>query len=222
MKQTLRIYGCLIGLLLATVSLRAQTDGPNRSRLELGRKTTTPSVPTSSRVIHSRNFPFLKHPAAASLDRDVAVSKNSAINAYYRSLLITPPPQKPTGTARSVQAESTATTSAPASEIRPVISEQSIKSEDMMFVNDQISVSNIYPNPANDIAEIDYQLSAGIGEAKLILLNVLGAPVADYVLDRTDRKLRIITRDMNSGVYFYQLSVDGKKVATKKLLVRHH
>ncbi|GAA4455448.1 hypothetical protein GCM10023189_23260 [Nibrella saemangeumensis] len=222
MKQTLRIYGCLLGLLLATVSLRAQTDGPNRSRLELGRKTTAPSTPTSSRVIHSRNFPFLKHPAAASLDREVALSKNSAINAYYRSLLIAPTPQKSAANARTAQAESTATAAAPTSEIRPVISEQAAKTDELMFANDHITVSNIYPNPANDIAEIDYQISSGVNEAKLILLNVLGAPVADYVLDRNDRKIRIITRDMTTGVYFYQLSVDGKKVATKKLLVRHH
>lgn len=221
MKQTLRIYSCLIGLLLATASLRAQSDGPTRSRLELGRKTTAPLVSTSTRVIHSRNFPFLKHPAATSLDREVSLSKNSAINAYYRSLLIAPTPQKPTSAPRTAQAESTATASMQNTEIRPVISE-TIKTDDMMFVNEHISVSNIYPNPANDLAEIDYQISSGVGEAKLILLNVLGAPVADYELDRNDRKLRVITRDMNTGVYFYQLSVDGKKVATKKLLVRHH
>lgn len=221
MKQTLRIYCCLLGLLLATASLRAQTDSPNRSRLELGRKTTAPSATAATRVIHSRNFPFLKHPAAASLDREVSLSKNSAINAYYRSLLIAPAPQKANSNPRAAQAESTATASTATSEIRPVISEN-VKADEMMFASDRISVSNIYPNPANDIAEIDYQVSSGVGEAKLILLNVLGAPVADYVLDRNDRKLRIITRDMNTGVYFYQLSVDGKKVATKKLLVRHH
>jgi hypothetical protein len=52
-------------------------------------------------------------------------------------------------------------------------------------------------------------------------LNVLGAPIAEYNLDRNDRKVRIVTRDLSTGYYLYQLSVDGKKVATKRLLVRH-
>jgi hypothetical protein len=43
----------------------------------------------------------------------------------------------------------------------------------------------------------------------------------EFTLNKNDRKLRVNTRDMPTGLYFYQLSVDGKKVATKKMLVRH-
>ena len=64
-------------------------------------------------------------------------------------------------------------------------------------------------------------MSGTVGEAKLVLLNVLGAPIAEYGLDRNDRKVRIVTRDLATGYYLYQLSVEGKKVATKRLLVRH-
>ncbi len=88
-----------------------------------------------------------------------------------------------------------------------------------MFANEHIAVSNVYPNPASEGAEIDYQLTNG--DARLTLLNILGAPVAEYTLDPNDHKLHIATRSMETGVYFYQLSVDGRKVATKKLLVRH-
>lgn len=88
-----------------------------------------------------------------------------------------------------------------------------------MFANEHIVVSNVYPNPASESAEIDYALTSG--DAKITLLNVLGTPVAEYTLDRNDRKLRIPTRTMETGVYLYLLSIDGRKVATKKLLVRH-
>ena len=99
--------------------------------------------------------------------------------------------------------------------------EQEGKAENRLYASDRLWVSNVYPNPADDVTELDYQVNGPVNEAKLILLNVLGAPIAEYNLDRNDRKVRIVTRDLSTGYYLYQLSVDGKKVATKRLLVRH-
>ncbi len=213
MKQTLRVYGCLLGLFLVT-SLRAQTGPGTRSRLELGR-----SKPTPLSSDKFKNFPFLRYPQVTSLDRAVTLHKSLPINDYYRSLLIAPAPAKVTLTRQqAAQPESTANAVVQA-ESRPVVTESLRSSEDRLFANEHVVVSNVYPNPAAESAEIDYQLTAG--DARLTLLNILGAPVAEYSLDPADRKLRIATRTMETGVYFYQLSVDGRKVATKKLLVRH-
>jgi hypothetical protein len=41
------------------------------------------------------------------------------------------------------------------------------------------------------------------------------------VLTKNNGKLRVDTTVMPTGLYFYQLSLEGKKVATKKMLVRH-
>lgn len=90
-----------------------------------------------------------------------------------------------------------------------------------MYENDRIRVSNIYPNPANESAEIDYQILGPVKDAKLVFYNVLGGNVGEYVLDRNERKIRIGTSNLDSGMYLYQLSLDGKKVATKKLMVSH-
>jgi hypothetical protein len=90
-----------------------------------------------------------------------------------------------------------------------------------MYSSDRLTVSNIYPNPAHDVAEIDYVMNSNVGSASITLLSILGAPVAEYTLDRTERKVRLQTRDLPTGYYFYQLSVEGVKVATKKLLVKH-
>ena len=105
-------------------------------------------------------------------------------------------------------------------DVRPA-PEQEGKAENRLYASDRLWVSNVYPNPADDVTEVDYQVNGPVNEAKLILLNVLGAPIAEYNLDRNDRKVRIVTRDLSTGYYLYQLSVDGKKVATKRLLVRH-
>lgn len=152
-------------------------------------------------------------------DRSVTLQKEKAITDYYRSRLIAPATAKLTGTTRPpVPAESTATLSVQA-EGHPAVEENAHSSEDRMFANDRIIVSNVYPNPASEGAEIDYSLLAG--DARITVLNVLGTPVAEYALDRNDHKLRIPTRTMETGVYLYLLSLDGRKVATKKLLVRH-
>jgi hypothetical protein len=99
--------------------------------------------------------------------------------------------------------------------------EAQLRAEELLFVNDKISVSNIYPNPASEYAELDFSISPGLRDAKLTFYNVLGSQMAEFTLAKNDRKLRINTKDMPTGLYFYQLSVDGKKVATKKMLVRH-
>ena len=99
--------------------------------------------------------------------------------------------------------------------------EAQLRVEEQLYANDQISVSNIYPNPASEYAELDFNISSGLREAKLIFYNVLGSQMKEVTLNKNERKLRVNTKDMPTGLYFYQLSIDGKKVATKKMLVRH-
>ena len=77
-----------------------------------------------------------------------------------------------------------------------------------------------YPNPAADYAIVDYQFSGNNQEVKIAFYNVLGTVVKEIDLDRDDRSAKISLRELNSGLYMYQLLVDGKPVATKKLMVR--
>ncbi|QJD80067.1 T9SS type A sorting domain-containing protein [Spirosoma rhododendri] len=215
MKQII-LFGLLAGLLSVNSPLRAQvaprdSDARKGSRLELGRTGATPK--STAGGLPNQRFSLVKKPATASLDRALSVSKNAPINAYYRSLLVARAGAK--AGARTTAAEA-------AGSVEGKITKEVSESDDnLMFANEHIAVSNIYPNPANDYAEISYQYTGAVNEAKLVLINVLGSPVAEYELAKNDRKLRIATSDMMTGYYFYQLSLDGKKVATKKLLVRH-
>ena len=216
MKQIILI-GLVMGLLTATIPLRAQvaqrdSDARKGSRLELGRtasirKTNTPSLP-------SQRFSITPNPGLSGLDRAISLNKNIAINAHYRSLLMAKPAAKPAARVASVDSSPAVT-----GEGRPVATEEG--REESLYNSEKLWVSNAYPNPADDVAELDYKFNGPVGEAKLTLLNVLGTPITDHELDRNEHKVRIATRHLDMGYYLYQLSVDGKKVATKRLLVRH-
>lgn len=93
---------------------------------------------------------------------------------------------------------------------------------EVLFSNEKISISSVYPNPASAYASIDYQLFRDTDNAKIILCNVLGNVVGEYTLIRDAKRLHISTLELNSGVYFYTLSVDGKSLVTRKLIIKHH
>ncbi|MCK8494351.1 T9SS type A sorting domain-containing protein [Spirosoma sp. RP8] len=218
MKQIILI-GFLTAFLTGTTPLRAQvaprdSDARKGSRLELGR--TAGSRKQTAPTLSKQRFSLAPPTAttAVNLDRSATIRKNAPINEYYRSLLVGRPATK--STARS--SASDATPSPTEAKSSPDIA---IRDDEQLFSNDQITVSNIYPNPASESAEIDYQIKGHVGEAKLILLNVLGSPIEEYDMSQHERKVRVATRSLASGYYFYQLSFEGKKVATKKLLVRH-
>lgn len=98
------------------------------------------------------------------------------------------------------------------------------RSNELLFNNEHISVSSIYPNPASTSAAIKYRFTGGLREAKIVLCNVLGNVVGEYRLSRETgemTELHISTSALASGVYFYTLSLDGRNVVTRKLIVRH-
>ena len=85
-----------------------------------------------------------------------------------------------------------------------------------------IKLSNIYPNPASSFAYIDYSVYGNFNSANVSFFNLLGKQIADYTLNKYSDKLKVTTSTWESGIYMYQLIIDGKKIATKKLLVRHN
>jgi hypothetical protein len=94
--------------------------------------------------------------------------------------------------------------------------------ENKLYVSTQITVSNLYPNPADNYVEIDYHIQDHTAtDAKLTIRNVLGVLVGEYGLGNNGGKLHIDTSRLSAGVYFYTLSLHNKNVATKKLLIRN-
>lgn len=89
-----------------------------------------------------------------------------------------------------------------------------------LFENERISISTAYPNPASGFTNFDYQLSDKAKDARITLSDVFGSVIQEHKLSAQENKLKVNTSLLASGVYFYTLSLDGKMIITKKLIVR--
>ncbi|MDJ1466641.1 T9SS type A sorting domain-containing protein [Cytophagaceae bacterium DM2B3-1] len=89
------------------------------------------------------------------------------------------------------------------------------------FSNDKITISGIYPNPATTSAALEYDITGELKEAKILISNVLGSSIGEYKLTREGHKMQLDTSEFAPGIYFYTLSVDGKSIFTRKLIIRH-
>ncbi len=92
--------------------------------------------------------------------------------------------------------------------------------EEILHEESGIKVNKIYPNPASDYAYIDYQISESI-KAKITVRNLLGRIVGEYDLSKQENQIKMNVSDLESGVYFYTLSINGKSIKAKKLIVEH-
>ena len=193
----------ILALALSIQGLQAQSVSGG-SRLNMVGKKKAPAT---------QNIKFSNFSSGVSY-KPLTLQNPKALNRFYTSFLFASANAADNNTLAVEVAEKGSEKKSPALEAQ-------LKAEELLFVNDKISVSNVYPNPASEYAEIDFTINPGLRDAKLTFYNVLGSQMQEFTLNKNDRKLRINTRDMATGLYFYQLSVDGKKVATKKMLVRH-
>ncbi|TSA24120.1 MAG: T9SS C-terminal target domain-containing protein [Bacteroidetes bacterium] len=81
------------------------------------------------------------------------------------------------------------------------------------------TLSNAYPNPANTQATFRYAVERD-ANAVLLVRNLLGSTMAEEVLTGSG-EVRISTRDLSEGIYFYSLQVNGQTQSTRKLVVSH-
>lgn len=88
------------------------------------------------------------------------------------------------------------------------------------FSSDILTLSDVYPNPSQRVAQLDYYILDKNSNARIAINSFIGNPVADYTLDPERNTLVINVSDFNPGVYFYTLFVDNKNIITKKLVVK--
>ncbi len=89
-------------------------------------------------------------------------------------------------------------------------------------INDiQTSFSaDVYPNPANDYATINYSAPPA-SYGYLAIFNVIGVEVKRIPLNKNKGQVRVDTYNLSSGVYFCNFILDGKMKKTTKLVVSH-
>lgn len=90
----------------------------------------------------------------------------------------------------------------------------------LLFENEVIRISKIYPNPASEQVGFSYHLNDHQADARIILRNILGKEIATFRLESSSEKLNIPVREYVSGMYFYTLSVNGQNIITRKFLVK--
>ena len=76
-----------------------------------------------------------------------------------------------------------------------------------------------FPNPFNPLTVINYQLPM-TSDVELSVYNILGEKITTLVKNRQQAGQHEVTLDgssMSSGIYFYQVSVNGKVIKTKKM-----
>jgi hypothetical protein len=93
-------------------------------------------------------------------------------------------------------------------------------SKSLVFQSKDITIHDLYPNPVNDQAFIEYSLHNDAVKAKMVIHNILGSAVGDLGLPYSETKVKIEASDMAPGVYFYTVYLDNIGVLTRKLIVR--
>lgn len=84
-----------------------------------------------------------------------------------------------------------------------------------------IEFSNAYPNPASSIVYFNYALNSGNYNATLSVSDILGSEVIHQTIVNSNRRTSIDVTNLESGVYFYSLQINGKAQFTRKLIIRH-
>ena len=80
--------------------------------------------------------------------------------------------------------------------------------------------SNAYPNPANSFTSFDYSIPRGIGEASIVVHNLLGSVVKKININDREGKLVVNTSDLIEGMYFYTVIIDNETVVSRKLVIK--
>lgn len=192
------MLSCIMMLLLIESSwnVNAQGEGKSRSRLEMKSKPSPVRLPI---LLAKRSFNI-----NPQLQTSLNIHENTYISQFLKNSYAQPSSQK---TAEPMNLERKLT-------------EEAGTNDNFLFQSDRLVVSNLYPNPASEYADIDFQMNTSNQEVKIVIYNILGQEIKELVLDKDQRNARISLREFNSGMYMYQLMIDGRSIVTKKLIVR--
>jgi len=82
-----------------------------------------------------------------------------------------------------------------------------------------VEFGHAYPNPASSTVSFDYALSAG-DRVSVSVYNLLGQEVMNQQLNSLQGSVAISVADLNEGIYFCNLVVNGQALKTEKFVVK--
>jgi hypothetical protein len=83
-----------------------------------------------------------------------------------------------------------------------------------------IGLGEAFPNPAGDQVNIPVQLPSDIQSATLEIMEINGKRILSQDFHRSTPSLSIPTNQLVPGTYLYFVEADGKKSASKKMVIR--
>lgn len=81
-----------------------------------------------------------------------------------------------------------------------------------------ISLDQNIPNPFTESTSISYDIPAGTVKAQMVFVNNEGHVVRRVDLKAGHGSITVFANDLNKGIYSYSIVVDGKTMASKKLI----
>jgi hypothetical protein len=91
------------------------------------------------------------------------------------------------------------------------------KSAEGVDDNAQFEMSQAYPNPATSTVNFDYSFN---GNLTAVVYNILGQEVLRENLNANTGKLSLSVADLNDGIYFCTMLVNGSAATTQKFVVK--
>lgn len=84
---------------------------------------------------------------------------------------------------------------------------------------EQLKPVKLYPNPADDRVTFELPEAVNLHQAKMELTDLNGKLVNSFSLSSTS--FQLTTRNLSAGMYFYKITLPGKRISSGKLLVQH-
>lgn len=81
----------------------------------------------------------------------------------------------------------------------------------------QMTMSEAYPNPASSVVNFDYSFD---GNLTAVVHNLLGQEVLREDLNANNGQMKLSVADLNDGIYFCTMMVDGRACTTQKFVVK--
>ncbi|MBL7888091.1 MAG: T9SS type A sorting domain-containing protein [Bacteroidia bacterium] len=76
----------------------------------------------------------------------------------------------------------------------------------------------LYPNPNNGQMVLEYTLEKN-EEAVLNIYDIAGKLISSYLINSNNKSIAINENNLDAGIYYYSISVNGKSVKSDKLVI---
>lgn len=86
--------------------------------------------------------------------------------------------------------------------------------------NELTNKFSIYPNPAESNTTINFDEALNYNQQNIEVYNIIGERVQKLTLANGTRQVELDTEELTSGIYFVNVIVEGRRVGSKKMIVK--